>query len=146
MIAAGVALLRAASAALADSVSGLRCGAGDKRRHAARGVQRCSKSLPNARCQVARTAASGAGSTVPEQHVGDLMHAARRIERRDHRLDDDCAAVDRARIAPAFQRMRQRQVPLAKLRGFVGMQARMDAVRHMRATASAKFERARAMA
>ena len=100
-------------------------------RHAARAPSGASKSAPNASRQVARTAASGAGSTGPKQQVDELMHAARCIERRDHRLDDGCAAVDCASIAPAFQRMRKRQVPLAQLRGFVCMQARMDPVRHM---------------
>ena len=45
------------------------------------------------------------------------------------------------RVAPAFQRMRQRQVPLAQPRGFVDVQPDMDAVRHARQIFSANFER-----
>ena len=46
------------------------------------------------------------------------------------RLDDRRGAIDGARVAPAFQRVRQRQVPAAERCRFVGVETGMDAMSH----------------
>ncbi len=66
------------------------------------------------------------------QHLEDLMRAAAAIKRRDQRLDQRDRAVDRAPVAPALERMGERQVPAAGLRGLVGMKPGMDAHAHAR--------------
>ena len=48
------------------------------------------------------------------------------VQRRDERLDDRHGAVVRARVAPAFERMRVRNVPVAQVRGLVGVEAVID--------------------
>ena len=122
-------MARAAAGGFAASASGLRRVSATKPSCSAR-AQRCSKSSAEGRAPGRADRAIGGRIERAEQHVDDLVRRARVIERRDHRLDDGRGAVDRARIAPAFQRMRQRQMPLAEPRGLVGMQPGMDAVRH----------------
>ena len=63
----------------------------------------------------------------PSNIVDDLMLSADAVERRDHRLDDGDGAVDGPGVAPAFQRMRQRQMPGAERRGLVAVKAGMEA-------------------
>jgi hypothetical protein len=72
---------------------------------------------PNKADHVARSV--GRGIDRAEQHVDHLMRRAHAVEWRDQRLNDRRRAVDRAPVAPAFERMRERQMPFATHRGFV---------------------------
>ena len=61
---------------------------------------------------------------VIEHRCEQLVDGARVVQRRDHRLDQRCAAIEGTRIAPLFVDVAHRQVPSAALRGLVGIQAR----------------------
>ena len=61
------------------------------------------------------------------EHLQNLDGGARRIQRLDQRLLNGDRAVEGARIAPGFQVVRLRQVPLADLGGLVVVQAQVDA-------------------
>ncbi len=53
------------------------------------------------------------------------------VERRDQRLHERDGAVDGAQVAPALERVRGRQVPVAALGRLVEVEAVMDAQRHL---------------
>src|SRR5438105_15066533 len=52
------------------------------------------------------------------------------IKRRDQGLDDRYCAVIRTRVAPRFQIMRRRNVPVTNLGGFVVVETQMRAQLH----------------
>src|SRR4051794_33062172 len=55
-----------------------------------------------------------------------LMHCVGPIKRLDQRLDDARACVGCTYIRPAFERMRERQMPSRYLRRFIGIAASMN--------------------
>ena len=58
------------------------------------------------------------------------MRGLATIQRRDQRLNDARRSVSGARIAPRFQVMRFRNMPVAQRRGFIVVEAEMDAQSH----------------
>ena len=68
----------------------------------------------------------GRAARLAEHHGEDLVRGAPVIKRRDQRLDDAHGAVVSARIAPGFEVMSFRNVPVAELRGLVVLQAEMN--------------------
>ena len=75
--------------------------------------------------------ASAVGIDVAEQHRHDLMNRAHVVERRDDRLNDGRRAIDGAGVAPAFERMGERKLPLAEFAGLVALLAEMQRGLHM---------------
>ena len=62
-----------------------------------------------------------------EEHLQHLVSGAAVVERLDERLLDGDRAIESARVAPAFQIVRLRQMPLADLGGLVLVEAQVRA-------------------
>ncbi len=69
-------------------------------------------------------------SRLPRQHSQHLVHRFAVIERRNQRLHDPDSSVIPPRIAPRFQEMRLRNVPVAKLRRLIAIKPKMNPQRN----------------
>src|ERR1700730_7265416 len=67
------------------------------------------------------------GLAVAREQGDDFMRRAAFVERGNQRLNDPDRAVKRSSIAPGFQVVSGRGVPVAKLSGLVVVKAGMDA-------------------
>ncbi len=92
-----------------------------------RGVLQAAALLP--------VGAEDVGARLPRllghERADHLVGRPSAVERRDQRLNDGDDAVGRARVAPRFQVVRGRDVPLAERRGLVPVQAVMDRQPHL---------------
>ena len=69
---------------------------------------------------------------LPVEHGQKIDFGFSAVERRDQRLDHRDRAVIAPRVAPGFQFVRLRNVPVAQRRGFVFIQPEARAERHLR--------------
>ena len=65
------------------------------------------------------------------EHRQDVRHALALVQGLDQRLDDGKGAVKRGGVAPGFQRVGHRHMPVALLAGFIGVNAEVNAGRSL---------------
>src|SRR5204862_1325343 len=61
------------------------------------------------------------------EHGDDLRQRASAVERTNERLNDCRRSIYCTRVVPAFERMGQRQMPMAVQRGLIMIKARVNA-------------------